>query len=88
MIHRTWPYGTRKRVQIESIHSIRGARVCIVTHLDEPESTIITLAEGMFAEITPVPKEREEREIEFREGGPLGGYWTICNTELFQGATT
>lgn len=82
MITPNWPFGTRKRVRVESIHGSRGAVLCILNHLDEKECTILAMTDAMLDAIRPRPAEREERVIEFREGGITGGYWAILDAEI------
>jgi hypothetical protein len=68
---KTWPYGTRKRVEVfESIETQRGRVVVAVDNANGPEGFILLQAKD-----APCPAIGTEAEIVFTAGGPTGGHW-------------
>jgi len=63
---RTWPYGTRKKVEVIGIES--GALVCAA--LDGGREGYVLFGRG-----NALADVGDTGEIVFCEGGPMGGYW-------------
>ena len=85
MIKRAWPYGTRKRVRIVDVtrgHDWVMGHVAAVLceDLEVPGEAFLCLLDGTgLVAIKPQPEKGQERAIEFRAGGPTGGYWHILD---------
>lgn len=80
MIARTWPYGTKKRVRVLEVEFSAMRAAVAVEHLDDPgEATVCILSRFEFDQIAPAPMTGDTRTMEFRKGGPTGGYWAILN---------
>jgi hypothetical protein len=79
---RTWPYGTRKTVDVLSIsHTAKTTVVGCVEPEGERGAFLLVRARGAI-EAT----EGQRREIIFRPGGPTGGYWDFVIGPLDGGA--
>jgi hypothetical protein len=70
MHKRTWPYGTRKRVQVLSVSTTRFGRVVACAELDGEREGFILMGGS-----PDVAKEGDVGTIVFCQGGPTGGYW-------------
>ncbi|MDE2102053.1 MAG: hypothetical protein KGL39_32705 [Patescibacteria group bacterium] len=73
MLHtRTWPYGTRKKVEVLAIDFVRGVRVLTCVELTSPGET----PEGfiLMGDDGDAAKEGDIGEIVFCEG-QAGAYW-------------
>ena len=80
MITRTWPYGTRKVIAIVSFERTNDSCVIACRHRDDPkEGTILLVSARDIAALTIRPKPGQLRVMEFKEGGPFGGHWTILD---------
>ena len=77
MIHRTWEYGTVKRVEVISVEKSRvgPSEIAIVAVVErdvgDPEGFI--LVRGIPAGGLPI--KGDWGRIEFKAGGPTGGFW-------------
>lgn len=67
---RTWPYGTRKSVEVLGVESFRGSRVLICAEVaGDREGHVIV------GELGDEARAGDMGEIVFCQGGPAGGYW-------------
>lgn len=80
MLTRTWPYGTRKAVEVVSFERCRNAYVIACRHLDDPqEATLIVCHASAVIALFHKPQVGQQRVIEFRDGGPTGGHWALLD---------
>jgi hypothetical protein len=70
MLCRTWPYGTRKQVQVLSVEFVRHARVLACAELDGEREGFVLIADGGDSAV-----EGDVGVIEFCRGGPNGAFW-------------
>ena len=72
VIRKTWGYGTRKKV------IIMDANTSVITAIEEETK------EGFILAGIRAPRRLSKGEgvtIEFKQGGPTGGYWDIVVEE-------
>lgn len=77
---RTWPYGTRKRVRVDSV-TRRGqfvGLVCIETEGAAPESFVIIDGGNAYAAVG----KGDTGMITFTQGGPTGGHWVFAGDRV------
>ncbi len=80
MRHRTWPYGTQKRITIKRVEKSARHRTVVCHHRDdEREATLCVMIFADFNAIRPAPEVGQNRLMEFRRGGPTGGHWAILD---------
>lgn len=65
MIKRTWPYGTKKRVEV--IH----VEPKVLGLVDQQREGYLLALHGL----DPLPVKGDQGIITFTQGGPTGGYW-------------
>lgn len=68
MLTRTWPYGMTKTVTVEEVLPLPGQVVAICTEQGTHEGFMLQLA-------ACDAQKGEQRQIVFKEGGPMGGFW-------------
>ncbi len=76
---RTWPYGTRIKVAVELVEEASNSltpRIAVFIALEGAEGFV-----AISTEHDRVPVAGEQGTIEFREGGPTGGYWALIKEE-------
>ena len=73
-IARTWPYGTRKTGTVVAIVNLNTLSVLVVRDGDDPKKAhVLMYGYGHFDGLN----EGDTVTIEFKEGGPTGGYWDV-----------
>jgi hypothetical protein len=68
MLTRTWPHGTRKRVQVLSAEKIGTTRILACLELEGAK-------EGYILDAGDPAAEGDFGQIVFCQGGPTGSYW-------------
>lgn len=76
MLARTWPYGTRKAVTVGEAGMHKGAPFAICVEECQGGEGFILL--GMKEAV----QKGEKGYIEFKQGGPTGGYWEFHKGSL------
>lgn len=73
-VRRTWPYGTRKTCKVLLVDATSGTRWITMQDCDNEK-------EGYVCSYNRTEHKKVEVEdtviIEFKPGGPTGGYWDI-----------
>lgn len=84
LARRTWPYGTRLDGRVADARTVGGHSLVIVAARPDgaPHDEAFAMIGGGHDVDVRSLRVGDHATIEFKEGGPLGGYWRVVSARI------